>query len=266
MKPDPSAELQRDVAAAQAELRARCDQAVADLEQRQQQLAAFADEVAAGTLELRAAQAAIRKLVADRGGIVGAARAGRTTLGKSAPHAPPPTPATPRLAPTATLVEAAVSRAAAQVGERLARVLLEGRGAADRGEARVELSLLTHLRRALDRQAGQVPPDPVLAASVTELCDETLATLAILEAGGAPRVLALIDHVRSLVTQLLALGTPAPGAKEQLQRARALVAAAKPELAAAVGQTVSAFSLVTAELERRHPASASGLVDELWRT
>jgi hypothetical protein len=267
-----SSDLRQDIAAASAELKSRCDQVVADSEERQRQLAELATEVSSNSasVDVRSVQARIRQLLNERGVVSATARAGRTTIGLTVPGlktqgaTSAPRTAVSTKPPT---MDSALRKAAELVEQRLLAVLMAARGAADRGgngELRVELSLLTHLVRSIAKQLAQVPDDPVLLSALREFADDVRVSLAALEAGGAARARVLLDHVQFLTAQAAALGGRNHG-KEHVQKARGQLAHNRSDLALVNKEMLVAFAQASAEIERCSPLTNLSLLDELLR-
>ncbi len=263
---DPVAEIMRDIAAARAELKGRCDQLVAECEERLGVLETVEAQVAAGELGVRAAQAKVRQLLHERGKLT-TVRAGRTTIGSGMAGPAAPVPAPQRLAPTSTLAEATVSKMLQTIDVRIVAIISQARALSQAGEGRLELSLLLQERRSLQRVADDPPKDPVLLAAVMEQTEEVGGLLAELEGGGVKRLLRLVAHARQLASQLVALGgaTAAAPVKELINSARVLLADQPPKLEQATTQAATAFRRLQEELDRRHPLATPTLLDELLR-
>ncbi len=265
---DAAAELSRDIAAARAELRGRCDQLVAELEERVAALEALLQQVESGAVDVRGAQARVRQLVSERSNVTTAARAGRTTIGMSVPQPKAAAPGGPqRMTPTPTLAEAAVTRSIQAVDLRIVAILARARALPERAEARLELSLLLRMRKSLERHATEKPPaDAVLLAAIMESIDEVGIVLADLDGTGAPRCKRLVEHARELVSELLALGGSAAPLKEQVQRAKKLLASPAPGAEKqAMSEALAAFAKLQQELDRRYPLASPAWLDDLLK-
>ncbi len=266
--PDPTTELLRDITAARADLRGRCDQLVAEYEERLSALESLGKEVEAGGVDARAAQARVRQLLNTSGGVSGvAARVGRGTggvgLGPGAQKPAAPAPAPVKLAPTPTLVEASMGKSIQTLDLRIVAILSRACAPKERSEARMELSLLLALRRRLERHTkSDLPRDPVLLGSMNDYVDEAQAIIADLEAGEVARLLRLVEHARELTSQLATMGGAPPGLKEQLQKVKAQLG---DKADAAAAEMVAAFARLQQELEKRFPLSTPSLLDELLR-
>ena len=257
-------EAQRDIAAAKAELRGRAEQTAADYEERIAQLVNISASLESGELSPRVAADRVRQLLGERGGIAGMSRAGRTHVGMRAPGAPAATPAVgPRAGPTPTLASAALVKAETEVDSRVVGVLV-GHGIR-REEARLELALLAHLRRGLDLVAADVPCDAVLIEGVMEFADEVLAVVSDLDTDGPPRLRRLLDYLRELAGQLVAVGAAVGDMKEQIRRTQTLLDAATPDVKKVTDDTVALFMRLAPESDRRLPAKDRTLFDDLLR-
>jgi hypothetical protein len=259
-------DLNRDIAVARAELRARCEQVVADLEERLRQLESLAQQLEAGALDQRAAQTRIRQLIHDRGAVVVPKRAGRTTIGLSVlgpADARPSLAAGPRGGSVAPTPDVAAAKAMQLIEQKIVALLTAPRTAAERAEGRLGLSLLAHLHRALQRQVASMPEDPVLLGTVVDMAEEAQSTVAALESGGLGRLVVLVDHVRVLSSELAALGGNAGRVKERLARVKALLLAKGPSLTDALKEVLAAHAEAAAELERCVPRNLPSWLDEL---
>lgn len=268
-----SSDLRQDISAASAELKSRCDQVVADFDERQRQLDELVAEVGSNSasVDVRSVQARIRQLLNERGVTSATARAGRTTIGLNIPGIKTQAAASilrtavPTKTPT---MDNALRKAAELVEQRLLTVLVDARGATDRGgkgELRVELSLLTHLVRSIAKQLAQVPDDPVLLSALGEFADDVRVSLAALETGGLERASVLLDHVQFLTAQAAVLGARNHG-KEHVQKARGQLAHNGADLAFVNKEMLVAFANASAEIERCSPLTNPSLLDELLRT
>lgn len=267
-------QVTRDIAAALADLRGRRDQAVADLDERIAQLNQLSTSLEDGALDSRVVQERVRRLIGEKAPNPASRvmSAGRTQIGMrmSGEHTPVgPRPATGmsvRLGgPSATMATASLNRAAATTDSRIV-ALLSG-GLSSRDETRLELALLRRVRRSLDEHSASVPEDVVLIGTLIEYADDVLALVGDLDAGGAGRVRRLLDYDRELVSQLAALGTPSAPAKEQIQKARALLGETPTaaQLQQATSEAVTIFTRTLQDIAKKSPAPATSMLDELVR-
>lgn len=271
-RPDPKAELVRDIQTLKAELHGRCDQLVADYNERFRELDAMTEQAEGGDVDVRATQARLRQLLNDRGGsgAGGTVRAGRTTIGMPVPHKPSPMPATPsgphRLSPTPVLAEAALNKTLNALDVRLVGLLAKTRDKSEREEARLELGLLLQTRRSLERQSQDgMPTDPVLLQTVMDYADEAQLMMSDLDQLGQPRLKRLIAHARELASQLIAFGTAVAPLKEQLVRAQKHLSQTPANEKAALTDALAAFGKLKDELDKRFPLATPSLLDDLQK-
>jgi hypothetical protein len=257
-------EAERDLAAAKAELRGRANQIALDYEERIAQLASLANSLEGGEISPRVVQDRVRQLLGERGGIALSARAGRTQIGMRAPTAPTPAPMSPtRSGPTPTLAGAGLVKAQAEVDSRVVAVMV-GQGMR-RDEARLELSLLAHLRRGLDLVAADVPADAVLIEGVMEFADLVQGVVVDLDQGGAARAKRLWDYLRELAGQLHAAGASLGDLREQVRRGRTLLEGDKADANKAIEDATALYSKIAPEIERRLPAKERTFLDDMLR-
>ncbi len=265
-------ETGRDVVAARAEITGRRDQITAEYDDRLAALEQVATELDAGNLEPKAAQAQIRRILGGDRANATPRKAGRTNIGMSVPmarptQAPPKAkPASQRDGPSATRAQVAVSRVLGQIDQRIIQVLRAATAPEVRAEARFELSLLLHLRRGLEGSGEELPTDVILLTSVVEHTDHAEAAVTDLEAGGRPRVERLLDHNRTLVAELLALGGSASTFKEQIAKSRAALDADDAKLRPILQEAESVFATLQRALEASFPQQSRSMLDEILRS
>jgi len=263
-------QAERDLSAALAELRGRRDQLATQYDERLRQLESLRHSLDEGSIDAKVVQDRVRQLLGDRGGVARPTRAGRTTIGMSAPTVAPsaaPTPA--RMAPTTTVAGATLNKAAQDIDARVGRLVTET-GIEDAGDVQVEIGLLRQMRRGIARQQEDLPTDAVLLAAVMEQGEATQAVLTDLERGGSARLRRLLDYGRELIAQLRALGAAPVGVKEQLVRVKVALTQAADEpseeqLAEARSVVTGAVVRAQSEIERRMPLARKSLLDQLFK-
>ncbi len=267
MSTTPSEQASRDIAAALADLRGRRDLLLADLDERISQLELLAGQLEQGQAEPRQVQERVRRLIGEKSPNPAARvmRAGRTQIGmrltgEHTPVGPPATVGVRLSGPSSAMATATLHRVLNVVDARVVTVLSM---ALQRDEARLELASLRRLRRSLDEHLASVPEDVVLVSSLVEHADDAMTVVADLEQGGAARTRRLLEYVRELVSQVMALGGNAAGMKESIQRARQQVE--QGHVTQATSDAVQLFVRLQLELARRSPNPASTMLDELVR-
>ena len=269
MSTTPSEQASRDIAAALADLRGRRDQVVADLDERINQLETLAGQLEQGQTEPRQVQERVRRLIGEKTPNPAARvmRAGRTQIGMrlSGEHTPVGPPTTSNVGvrlsgPSSAMATATLHRVLNVVDARVVSVLSMSLA---RDEASLELATLRRLRRSLDEHLASVPQDVVLVTSLVEHADDAMTVVADLEQGGHARTRRLLEYVRELVSQVMALGGNAAGMKESIQRARQQVE--QGNVTQATSDAVQLFIRLQLELARRAPTPASTMLDELVR-
>ncbi len=261
-------EIGRDISAARAELRGRRDQLVADYDERLTQLDGLSESLEGGNLSPKIVGDRVRQLLGDHGGIAargariggGGGRAGRTQIGMQMPNETT-APSGRRVGPTPAITSANVDKVMARIDGRIVTVILNSDPS--REEARLELSLLTGLRRTMEQQSTDLPTDVVLLESIMEFTEHVQLKITDLEAGGVGRLQRLLEYDRELASHLVALGGSAAHIKEQLKKAHGLLGTSDPNLSQALHEALKAFSRLQQELDQRFPKSQRALVDEL---
>ena len=286
-KDSPIEETTRDIRAARAELTGRRDQASAEYDDRLAALDSLAGAVESGSMTPKSAQAQVRKILAGdrRQGMP--RQAGRTTIGMSLPTTAKtqaaPTAQPQSRGPTVARTQMAVSKLLSALDRRVIHILAVSKGGEARKEAQFELSFLLQIRRGLESHLEEMPNDVILLTSVVEYTEHAQSVLDDLEVGGAERLRRLLDHDRTLASELMALGGSVGGIKEQIQQARSLLAEIRdnPGAAAAgqgegaaqapwnknlrqaLAQALAAFAQLQSELQKRFPVRDPSLLDDI---
>jgi hypothetical protein len=256
-------EAARDISAARAELSGRRDQVVAEYDERLSALQSLAGALEDGSSEPKAVQQRVRQILGERAA-TGTMRAGRTTIGMSVPTAKPTQPVAPvQMGPTPSRAGQTVAKVIGDLDAHMVTILTRSGGTEARRTARCELSLLLRVRRGLERQAADLPRDVVLLGSVVEYADLAEATLADLVTGGAARVKRLLEHDRTVLSEVGALGGTTGPLKERLQKARATAEAGKVD--AAASEAVAIYGELQQQLDQRSPLADPTLLDDLAR-
>ncbi len=266
-QPDQREEAARDIGAAKAELRGRRDGAVAEYDERLQQLENMAEALERGDLTPRRAQDRVRQLMGDRGAAGRPMHAGRTSIGMHLPSsAQGAGSVSVRSGPSPNMVAATSSQLQAEVDTRIVALIMRSDGEQDPSETRLELSLLRQVRNSLGRRLEDMPRDSVLIDSVIEYADEALAILADLDGGGAGRLKRLLEYDRQILSQLVALGGTAAGLKEQIRQAQELIGGADPNLGEAMQDAIVVFDRLHRELSQRLAGAEKTLFDDILKS
>lgn len=254
----------RDIMAARAEIVGRRDQVVAEYDERLAALEGVAQDLQTGLLPAKEVQARVRRLLGERAaGLRAATQAAR--VGMRAPSvAPPqaPAPGMRRSGPTVARLQPQLARLVGELDAEIVATLTRTAGDADRGEARLQLSLLLQLRRGLQGHLEEPPEDTVLLAGLEEYADMVAAVLDDLRTGGTARLRRLLDHDRMLTAQARALGHDVAAAKLRLQRARETLLGKDGQLSESLREAVAVFADLQRLLERHQSTT---LLDDVIR-
>ena len=132
-----------------------------------------------------------------------------------------------------------------------------------RPEARLELGLLSRLRRSIDLVAVDLPTEAVLLETVLEFADDVQRTVADLKSGAETRVGRFLDYLRTLVGQLQAVGASVDEARERVRRARATLEEGSGDVERMAAEAAALFGRLFPEWGRCLPGPERTLLDEI---
>ncbi|MEZ4271076.1 MAG: hypothetical protein R3C68_06480 [Myxococcota bacterium] len=253
-------ETAQDIESARVDLVGRRDQLVSDLDERINALDQLARSLDAGSIEPKTAQSRVRQLLGERSP-ASTRRAGRTTIGLSAPQSHPLRSEPSKTTKSSTLI----SRILTELDGRIVAVLQGTRDREDRREVRVELGLLWHFRRGLGDYSDELPKDAVLRDSVNQFAEHCQGVLEDVALGGSKRLMRLLEFERTLVSELVALGGVGGPIREQLKQAAAVLESDANDLTAAKRHTLEIYENLRRELDRHFPPSTPTIIDDLLR-
>ncbi|MBN1961880.1 MAG: hypothetical protein JW841_13120 [Deltaproteobacteria bacterium] len=261
--------LKQDIASASAELSNRCNQLVADFEERQRQLQQLQADVENKTaIDVRSVQTRIRQLLNDRGLASAAARAGRTIIGLNV--ATNKTQSIPTNIQATAVKSQSLENLLKNVIEDIERRMIEVLSSRfekskhfEMAQARIELNLLSHLNQSIAKQSSQIPEDPVLIDALREYLSEVKSILSDIKDTECKRLCVFAKHTKFLAGQLTAIGGRSACSKEHLQNIIKQLNNNKCNIDQLGKDLINFFTLITKELEQCSPTENISVIDEL---
>ena len=114
-------------------------------------------------------------------------------------------------------VEAVLSRLIGKVDSRIVGLMASMPVSGSPGDARIELSLLVHLRAGLVRHIGEVPPDVSVCETLNEAVQHAEETLTELQSGEWSWTLRMVTFLRERCSLAQALGAAPAGVRDELK-------------------------------------------------
>ena len=263
-------DVARDIAAAKAEFSGRRDHLLAEYEERLNALDSVANDLEEGRLEPKAAQSRVRQLLGERSNATSTVRAGRTRIGMSPQHALHRMANTPsgvrkQSGPSIARTGALISKVVSELDGRLVWAMASARAGDVNAGLRIELGLLIHLRRTLQRYQEELPSDVVLLGSIHEFAESVEEILSDLAEGGQKHLKGLVRYLKALIAEVAAAGGKVSALKQKVQQAQnfAEKGHSAEHFERARKELLAAYSVLRQEFEQRLPLRSPSLLDQL---